>query len=419
MQNLMQAALTRSTERMKRRKSVISYGNGRAEVRIYTLRNNRLGYKSFQCCWYELGKRRPRTFGDLGEAKLFAQQKTVALSNGLPSINEVTLRDVEVFKACENRLSRFGVNLSSVVEEWIGAKEALPEVSLIEAVQFYQRHHRGIPRKTVAEALPLFFKAKEAAGVSGIYLKVSRCQLGKFKEQFGPAQLADITTPEIDQFLTKLSGGEVYKNNIRRAIVTLFTWSRQQGYLEQDRKTTPERAMTFSVPDSAPAIWTVEEMRKLLEVCPANLVPLVAIGGFSGIRSAEIDRLEWPDIHWDEGYIEVKARKAKTKSRRLVPLKENLKRWLEPFRKSEGFVCHVPNLSVRLNYLGVKAGLPWRQNSLRHSYASYRLAETQNAAQVALELGNSPEKLFRHYRELVRPEAAKSWFEIMPLKQLS
>jgi hypothetical protein len=33
---------------------------------------------------------------------------------------------------------------------------------------------------------------------------------------------------------------------------------------------------------------------------------------------------------------------------------------------------------------------------------------------VALELGNSPEKLFKHYRELVTPEAAKEWFSIFP-----
>jgi hypothetical protein len=31
-------------------------------------------------------------------------------------------------------------------------------------------------------------------------------------------------------------------------------------------------------------------------------------------------------------------------------------------------------------------------------------------------MGNSPEKLFRHYRELVTPDAAQEWFAIMPQK---
>ena len=33
---------------------------------------------------------------------------------------------------------------------------------------------------------------------------------------------------------------------------------------------------------------------------------------------------------------------------------------------------------------------------------------------MALEAGNSPQIIFQHYRELVRPKDAKSWFSIAP-----
>jgi len=46
----------------------------------------------------------------------------------------------------------------------------------------------------------------------------------------------------------------------------------------------------------------------------------------------------------------------------------------------------------------------WKRNAMRHSYISYRVAETQKVAQVALEAGNSPQMIFQHYRELVRPK---------------
>ena len=36
------------------------------------------------------------------------------------------------------------------------------------------------------------------------------------------------------------------------------------------------------------------------------------------------------------------------------------------------------------------------------------------AAQVALEAGNSPDIIFKHYRELVTEEAAADWFSIRP-----
>jgi len=42
------------------------------------------------------------------------------------------------------------------------------------------------------------------------------------------------------------------------------------------------------------------------------------------------------------------------------------------------------------------------------------VANIQNVAQVALEAGNSPQMIFKHYRELVRPADAKTWFSIAP-----
>ncbi len=36
------------------------------------------------------------------------------------------------------------------------------------------------------------------------------------------------------------------------------------------------------------------------------------------------------------------------------------------------------------------------------------------AAEVALEAGNSPQMIFKHYRELVTEKAAKAWFAITP-----
>ncbi len=56
----------------------------------------------------------------------------------------------------------------------------------------------------------------------------------------------------------------------------------------------------------------------------------------------------------------------------------------------------------------------WKHNALRHPFISYRLAEIQNTAQVALEAGNSPQMIFQHYRELVRPTEAEKRFEISP-----
>jgi len=47
-------------------------------------------------------------------------------------------------------------------------------------------------------------------------------------------------------------------------------------------------------------------------------------------------------------------------------------------------------------------------------YISYRVAQVQNVAQVALEAGNSAKMIFSNYRELVKPAQAAKWFAIAP-----
>ena len=60
------------------------------------------------------------------------------------------------------------------------------------------------------------------------------------------------------------------------------------------------------------------------------------------------------------------------------------------------------------------AGFVWKHNAIRHSFISYRVAQIQKVAQVALEAGNSPRVVFSNYRELVRPVDAVKWFAISP-----
>ena len=65
---------------------------------------------------------------------------------------------------------------------------------------------------------------------------------------------------------------------------------------------------------------------------------------------------------------------------------------------------------------GKTPALKWKQNAMRHSFISYRLADIQNANQVAMEAGNSAGMIHAHYKELVRQAEAKRWFGIAPTR---
>ena len=74
------------------------------------------------------------------------------------------------------------------------------------------------------------------------------------------------------------------------------------------------------------------------------------------------------------------------------------------------------NWRKKLDPIRKAAGLTrWPNNGLRHSFASYRLAAIYDAPRVATELGHtSPQMLYGVYRELVLPEEAQRYWNIIP-----
>ena len=155
-------------------------------------------------------------------------------------------------------------------------------------------------------------------------------------------------------------------------------------------------------------------MAALLAAADAIALPLIALGGLAGLRTAEIVRLEWKDVNFAQGIITISAAKSKTASRRIVPIQPNLALWLAPWANASGPVLLRAETTRMEKRVADAAGITWKHNALRHSFGSYRLAQIKNAAEVSLEMGNSPQMVFKHYRELVTPKNAAAWWAIEP-----
>ena len=156
-----------------------------------------------------------------------------------------------------------------------------------------------------------------------------------------------------------------------------------------------------------------EQMQTILHAAPPRLLPILAIGAFSGIRVAELNRLDWSAVDLDRRIIEIRAGQAKTASRRVVPITDNLAAWLEPLER-QGRVVPAKQAHRDVAALSAALGIAWPRNVLRHSFISYRIAVVKSADQVALEAGNSPAIIFKHYRELTTEDQADKWFAILP-----
>ena len=90
---------------------------------------------------------------------------------------------------------------------------------------------------------------------------------------------------------------------------------------------------------------------------------------------AELKRLDWREIHFKPCHIEIKS---KTAQRRLAPLLPNLKVWLKSYRNPTGPVCPTHEVETEGRELAKTLEIPWPNNALRPSYASYRMASADD-----------------------------------------
>jgi integrase len=266
--------------------------------------------------------------------------------------------------------------------------------------------------RKVREVVADLLAARSADGMSPRYLGDLRVRLGRFVLSFGEEMIAAISASRIDEWLRRLGVGAVTRNTFRRRLAALFSFAKRRGYVTENPVADVERAKER---ETEIAILSVNDLARLLECASSDLLPFWAIGSFAGLRRSEIERLTWSEVDFDAGVIEVKASKSKTASRRLVTIHPNLRAWLAPYRTRIGRVCPL-NLQRKINDDRERAGLRagWPQNALRHSFGSYHLAQFNDAAKLALEMGNLPATISRHYRQLVKPKQAERYWKIAP-----
>ena len=344
-----------------------------------------------------------------GQGRKFFKTRSEADTERL---RQITLRERGGREAVGLRLNE----LSDIVEA--RRKLAAHGKTIKHAAAFYLDHLERIRRCniTVLQLATEVLEAKRKDGRSKVYLNDLRNRLATFCRDFGTRPIAGVTVDELDDWLRNLECGPKTRSNFRANISVLF------GYAERRRMIDTNPVARTSRPkliDKAPEIFSVDELAALLNAAQASasdVVPMLAIGAFAGLREAEIKRLDWAEIDLRRGFIEVKADKAKTARRRIIRIQLNLAAWLAPYSSIGGAVVPV-NARKKLDAVRRAAGLKrWSKNGLRHSFASYRLAATNDAATVAAELGHSTSQmLYSTYRELVLPEEAEHYWRITPV----
>ena len=246
------------------------------------------------------------------------------------------------------------------------------------------------------------------------------CYLANLSKQFGTLEPHQITSSDIDAWikgLKKPNKNEPYstrsKFNCFAACRTFYNWRVVKDLVKDNpfSNPPPKKERGKRLP-----ILTPDQMKTLLalDLAPYFKAWIVA-GAFSGIRSCEFKRISYESIDYTHKEIvirEEESKQGKAARPRDIPIypafERHMPRGTGKLSGGASWKKVANEMAKAVKALGWQE---WEKNSLRHSFASYALAQSHDPSKTAYELGHeSPKLLFSTYgNKVTRPDAAAWW----------
>jgi integrase len=412
-------------------------------VKVKVVRNG--AGKGFCVAWRQFAgaPRQRETFMVRAEAIERAEQLAQELSEGLAQGVDFTLPDRESWRHIVLQCDAAKVVPHLIVEEAIAARSVLPEgMTLMEAAkQAAARAKRATlvcpPTADVVTELIASLRSDPYDPPTKGYLSRLEQRLDVVSAAF--PRLAELAVDGMDpdekkraesragQFLLQLKrqDGEAVSAKTRdhflAAAKMLCGYAQQRSFISAGG-----HAFSAFKGIAKPGVvetFTLAEMREILKATPEEWLPFVTIGAFAGVRVAEIGRLTWDAIRWEENEIVLAAAITKTGHPRNVPMEPNLRAWLLPLAKRVGRIYPHATESGFENAVGEKLheylvknveGFQWKDNGLRHSYGSYLYGRERNINYVRACMGNTEKMVMRYYNDPKTEAEGKSYFQIQP-----
>ena len=169
------------------------------------------------------------------------------------------------------------------------------------------------------------------------------------------------------------------------------------GYLKANRLIADDPMGGVPAPKTKPGrnILTPAQMKALLALdLPDHVRALLLLGGFAGLRTEEVERMEWSHVNTKSGQIHVPPGAMKDSGgfdQRIVDFTEPLKRRKAWLAKQSGKIIGVASETLHAHRRRACAPIlaEWPDNALRHSFATYHLARAKNAGLTAYQMGHT------------------------------
>jgi integrase len=197
-----------------------------------------------------------------------------------------------------------------------------------------------------------------------------------------------------------------------------FAYAVRRGHISKHPASNVVSSDLPKVKVKPPKFFTIDETKEILSYMQkrhSHYTLWFAIGFFTGIRHAEINRLTMDNFIVDRKEILLKGDIVKTGDTWLMAdLPDNLWEWVKKYEYRAITDSAWKKLTKQM-----RKDLPhinWHHNGLRHSFATYHLSKYRDASKTSLLLRHrNRETLWQHYLGgLVSEDIANQYFSIIP-----
>lgn len=370
-------------------------------------------YDTFRLSARINGHRIRKQFTDEHEALSEKHRLELFATNALDPIRAaVTRLTPEQITAAEAAYARLGNKSLATAVDWFLATYTAPMTEM-----------------PLADAAKQFLEDR-AKHVRPCVQKNYKRSMRNLVAAFPGRRVHELTTDRILEFLESQNVGKKRWNNLRGDLSAFFSFC-----LKIPRRWTQDNPVepvpVFKIARSIPEILTVEKAEELMKEAEAFsspgakdyagcLAPYFALALFAGLRpsidSGEIVRIaRHPTpakiIDLRMGVIRITPDISKTKDLRQVFIRPNLRAWLSAYpAATHPIIC--PYFKDVVSIVRGKIGVG--HDVLRHTFISMHVAKFQSLGAAALEAGNSESIIRKHYLNLVAPEDAERFWNILP-----
>jgi len=290
--------------------------------------------------------------------------------------------------------------------------------TLVEALEFAKRYAGSdLSDVTIGELIVRFRekkeeeKARNLRGASEATLREYKYRHGLVNDHFGDKLVREFTEKDFRPLFSRKN----FSSQLLSKTKTLLNFAVKEGII-------PENPIKIEAPKkktTQPKVFSDSDWRKLVLTAlhhqnhkfsqgePVDLLAYVVLGLWCGLRpKAELERLDWNDLHLDDDKPQVYVHPEwKVKHARWVDIPECAVALLKLCINQKGPIVNPKNFRRRLDWLKEGAGVKdaWSPDVMRHTYASMHYGFHGDKNAIANQLGHIGQgvldQLHEHWEE--------------------